>query len=234
MPQPSRQDVWQMFDRISPTYDRINRLVSFGQDRSWRRSVAKYLPEKKSIRLLDLATGTGDQLITLLEECGRIDKAVGIDLSSEMLKIASQKIQSKPYCNKVVLQRADAQSLPFPTNSFDATSFSFGIRNVPSPKITLREIYRVLRHKGRCLILEFSLPPQPIRPFYLFYLRYLLPQIGKIISKDTGAYRYLNQTIETFPYGKAFAVLMKEAGFHQIEIHPMALGAVSLYVGIKP
>jgi demethylmenaquinone methyltransferase/2-methoxy-6-polyprenyl-1,4-benzoquinol methylase len=233
MTEPSRQEVWKMFDRISSTYDKINRVVSFGRDRSWRRQVAKYLPKKKKIRLLDIATGTGDQILSLFEQTDQIEKAVGIDLSSDMLKIATQKIREKPFQAKITLQLADAQKLPFPSESFDAVTLSFGIRNVPSPKLALQEIYRILKPKGRCLILEFSLPPKPIRSFYLFYLRYILPSIGRILSRDPAAYRYLNQTIETFPYGKQFAFLMKEARFEQIEIHPMALGAVSLYVGVK-
>lgn len=232
-PEPSRKDRWKMFDRISPSYDKINRIISFGMDQSWRRQVVKHLPDKTRFKLLDIATGTGDQLLSIFDHCKRVDKAVGIDLSSDMMKLAQNKINLKSYSQKISLQRADAQNLPFTEDAFDAVTFTFGIRNVPSPKIALREIHRVLKSKGRCIILEFSLPPQPIRPFYLFYIRTILPWVGKALSKDKDAYSYLNQTIETFPYGKAFALLMKEEGFHQIEIHPMALGAVSLYLGVK-
>jgi len=230
---PSRHEIWKMFDRISPTYDKINRVVSLGRDQAWRRALVKHLPQKQALKLLDVATGTGDQLVALFEASKQIERAVGVDLSSDMLQIAEKKLAKKAYREQVVFQCADAEKLPFPSQTFDVTSLSFGIRNVPSPETALRELHRVLKPKGRALILEFSLPPYPIRPVYLFYLRHLMPWIGGFFSKDREAYRYLNETIETFPHGKEFALLLKGAGFSRIEIHPMALGAVSLYVGTK-
>lgn len=233
MPNPSRKEIWKMFDRISPTYDRINRVVSLGRDIAWRRKLASHLPTKNSLHVLDIATGTGDQLMALFKECPNIEKATGIDLASDMLKIAEKKFSFQSYGKKISLKRADAEKIPFGDKLFDAATLSFGIRNVSSPSKALSEIYRVLKPKGRCLILEFSLPPQPIRKFYLFYLRYLIPFIGGFFSKDKEAYRYLNETIESFPYGKEFALLMKNAGFSHIQIFPMSLGAVSLYIGTK-
>lgn len=228
MHEPSRQDVWKMFDQISPSYDRVNRILSFGMDKSWRNSLAKELPSKPNLKILDLATGTGDQVIALLNSKASITSVTGIDLSGEMLAIARTKITTK-----AEFFRADAQKLPFQANNFDAASFSFGIRNVPSPLTSLQEIHRVLKPKGRCLILEFSLPPKPIAPFFLFYLRHILPRLGGILSKNHAAYRYLNQTIESFPCGKEFCLLMKQAGFSRIRAVPLALGAVSLYIGDK-
>src|SRR5579872_1872659 len=227
MTEPSRFEVWKMFDQISKTYDRVNRVVSFGRDQAWRRKLSAFLPNKSSLKLLDVATGTGDQLLALLDQNEQIEKAVGIDLSVEMLKIAEQKASAKPYSHLITFQKGDAEKLPFPSESFDAVTLSFGIRNVPSPLAALSEIHRVLKPKGKALILEFSLPPHPIRPAYLFYLRHVLPALGRLLSRHGSAYRYLNQTIETFPFGDQFAQIMKEAGFSKIEIHPMALGAVS-------
>lgn len=226
---PSRQDVWKMFDIISPTYDRINKILSFGMDRKWRKKVSEYLPEHKNLKILDLATGTGDQALALLNSKASIRSVTGIDLSTEMLEIAKTKVPAN-----VELIRADAEKLPFAPASFDAATFSFGIRNVNSPITSLLAIHRVLKAKGRCLILEFSLPPQPIRPFFLFYLRHILPRIGGLLSRKPTAYRYLNQTIEHFPSGKDFCLMMKEAGFTRIRAIPMALGGVTLYVGDKP
>jgi demethylmenaquinone methyltransferase/2-methoxy-6-polyprenyl-1,4-benzoquinol methylase len=117
--------------------------------------------------------------------------------------------------------------------SFDAATFSFGIRNVSDPLRALKEIHRILKPKGRSLVLEFSLPPKPIRGFFLFYLRHILPRIAGFISKNYQAYRYLNQTIEHFPSGKEFCLLMKEAGFLRLREIPMNLGSVTLYVGEK-
>lgn len=228
-----KQDSWKMFNQIAPTYDRINRILSFGMDRAWRKKVSQSLPPKKNLRILDLATGTGDQMISLFEHGASIQKASGIDLAKEMLTVAKQKVSLKIYKDKVDFFQADAQKLPFPEKTFDAATFSFGIRNVPSPLESLQEIYRVLKPQGRCLILEFSMPPQPIRSAYLLYLRYILPRIGKYLSKSSNAYTYLNQTIETFPTGDAFASIMREASFSKISMVPMALGAVTLYIGVK-
>lgn len=228
-----KQDSWKMFNQIAPTYDRINRILSFGMDRAWRRKVSQSLPPKKNLRILDLATGTGDQMISLFEHGASIQKASGIDLAQEMLVVAKEKISLKLYKDKIDFFQADAQKLPFAEKTFDAATFSFGIRNVPNPLASLQEIYRVLKPQGRCLILEFSMPPKPIRGAYLLYLRHILPRIGKCLSKSQSAYTYLNQTIETFPTGDEFALIMKKASFHKISIVPMALGAVTLYIGIK-
>lgn len=229
MTNPSRQDVWKMFDLISPTYDRINRIVSLGMDQRWRKQAALHLPDKNDLDILDLATGTGDQILSLLQAKKSIRSITGIDLSSEMLELAKKKINSP--C--VSFQKADAENPPFPKDHFDAATFSFGIRNVLDPLRSLQSIHRVLKPKGRVLVLEFSLPPQPIRPFYLFYLRHILPRIGGLLSKKPAAYRYLNQTIEHFPSGDAFALLLHQAGFVHIRTMPMALGGVTLYVGDK-
>lgn len=229
----SRDNVWKMFDAISTSYDKINSILSFGMDRGWRKRVASHLPSKKHLDLLDLATGTGAQLIACLESKASIRSSIGADLSSEMLAIAKTKIEAKPYEARVKFQRADALHLPFSENSFDAVTFSFGIRNVSDPLAALKEIRRVLRPGGRCLVLEFSLPPEPLKTFHLFYLRHILPHIGGFVSKNKSAYRYLNETIETFPCGSAFCLLMKNALYSSIRQIPMALGAVTLYLGEK-
>lgn len=227
MANPTRKDSWKMFDRISKTYDRTNRILSFGMDLSWRKKLTNYLPEQENLKILDLATGTGDQVMAFLNSNASIESITGLDLSKEMLEIAREKVPDIEFIE------ADAQKIPFSKEAFHAVSFSFGIRNVPSPTTALEEIYRVLKPKGRCLILEFSLPPKPIRAFYLFYLRHILPWVGGLISKDKMAYRYLNQTIEHFPSGRDFCFHMEGAGFSQVQAIPMNLGTVTLYVGEK-
>lgn len=227
------ENSWKIFDQISKNYDRINRILSFGMDRSWRKRAASYLPKKEDLHLLDLASGTGDQLIACLESKKSIASAIGIDLAEEMLHIARNKIQNTPYYNRVSFSKADALHLPFEDLSFDAATFSFGIRNVIDPLACLQEIHRVLKQHGRCIILEFSIPSQPIRFFHLLYLRHFLPYIGGVLSKNKDAYRYLNQTIESFPYGAAFCALLSQAGFHFVRKIPLAFGAVTLYLGEK-
>lgn len=222
-----------MFNALSPTYDRTNSILSFGLDQRWRKKVADYLPARGHLHILDLATGTADQLIALFSKAASIQSAIGIDLAADMMAIGRKKIDQKTYKDKVQFIEADAQKLPFIDNRFDAATFSFGIRNVPSPLAALKEVHRVLRPLGRCLILEFSLPKWPIRWGYLLYLRYILPKIGGFLSKDPEAYRYLNKTIEGFVHGKQFCNLMEQAGFKQVRAHSMALGGVTLYVGEK-
>ncbi len=216
-----------IFDQIATKYDPINRILSLGQDQRWRREVARFIPNEP-FDLLDLAAGTGDQIIALFEAGAPIRKAIGLDLSEPMLEIGRQKLAEKGYAAS--LQQGDAQQLPFPDCSFDICTISFGIRNVEQPILALREMHRILRPGGRCLILEFSIPENRlVRPLYLFYLRSLLPRIGGWISKNPSAYRYLNRTIESFPSGQAFCDLLRAASFTQIEHHSMNLGGVSLY-----
>lgn len=230
---PSRNEIWKMFDQISSNYDKVNRILSLGMDQRWRRKVASYLPLDKNLTILDLATGTADQLIALFESSASIQKAVGIDLSKEMLLIGQKKIKEKNYHKKIKLMEADAQNLPFETMSFDVATFSFGIRNVSNPLGSLKEIHRVLKPGGAALILEFALPSFPFKWGHLFYLRHILPRMGAFFSKNKAAYRYLNETIETFPQGEEFCALMKKAGFIEVKIKKMGLGSVGLYIGKK-
>ncbi len=220
--------VSEMFNAIAPSYDGINRILSLGMDLHWRKTLVRHLPLRENLTVLDLATGTGDQILAILKKHPFPQRVVGIDLAQEMLEQAKQKLPPN-----VELLCADALNLPFTDESFDASTFSFGIRNVENPLTSLQEIYRVLKPKGRCLILEFSLPKPPIRTLYLLYLRHFLPRLGALLSNHPSAYRYLNQTIESFPYGADFCSLMKKARFTQIRAIPLAFGAVTLYFGDK-
>ena len=214
-----------MFNQISATYDSVNRILSLGQDQRWRKCVAKHLPLRPHLHILDLATGTGDQLIAVASIGRSIHRMVGLDLADDMLAIARKKMPHLEFLH------GDAENIPFPDKEFDAITFSFGIRNVEKPIQALREMHRTLKPHGRALILEFSMPTSWIRPFFLFYLRNLLPRLGGFFSRNFAAYRYLNQTIESFPSGQAFVALLREAGFSSIKTIPMNLGSVTLYVG---
>lgn len=227
------QDVPAMFDRISPQYDRANRILSLWMDMRWRKSLFSHLPIKKELTLLDLATGTGDQIRALFEAGAPISHATGIDLSQGMLEIAKLKFAKMAYGSKTTFQAADALDLPFQENSFDVCTFSFGIRNVKDPLAALAQIHRVTAPGGRCLILEFSLPENLFRKPYLFYLRHLLPRIGGFLSKDPEAYRYLNRTIEEFAYGKKFLTWMTQSGWANATAIPLLFGSVTLYRGDK-
>lgn len=217
-----------MFNRISKSYDLANRLLSFGLDSRWRKSLAHYLPLKTDLSLLDLATGTGEQITSLLLRKTPIVRAVGIDLAEDMLNIARKKFYQS---EQVEFIKADAQLLPFDDQSFDVCTFSFGIRNVQSPLKALAEMHRITKTGGRSLILEFAIPQNYFRFIHLFYLRHAVPFIGRMISSDAHAYRYLNQSIESFASPDQFLKWMCQTGWKNVKVTPLCFGSVMLYQG---
>lgn len=230
----SKQDVWKMFDAISSTYDRVNRILSFGIDISWRKTLSSRLPKKKSLHLLDCATGTGDQVFSLFQNCPYLEKVVGIDLSKQMLDIAKEKLKTKPYSSQVSFQEASALNLPFAPNTFDAVTISFGIRNVTDVLCGLQEMHKVLSKEGKLLVLEFSKPKNGIlRFFHSLYLKNILPFVGGVFSRNPKAYRYLQETIDSFPCGEEFCEIIKKAGFSEVKAYPLTGGIATLYEGIK-
>jgi demethylmenaquinone methyltransferase/2-methoxy-6-polyprenyl-1,4-benzoquinol methylase len=226
---------WLMFNRIAPTYDLLNRLLSGGVDQRWRMLVSRNLPAfSVPLRVLDLATGTGDQVFALLaaDEKQKLGSVVGVDPAESMLALAEQKRAASLRGDRAEFRIGDGSSLRFPDASFHAVTMSFGIRNVPDPLQCLREIHRVLEPGGRALILEFSLPTSaPVRAAYLCYFRKILPWIGGLVSGDRDAYHYLNRTVEEFPRGESFLDWMREAGFTELRFHSLTFGIANLYVG---
>lgn len=225
---------WQMFDTISSKYDLLNRVLSFGLDVGWRKRLTQHLPQKDSLKVLDIATGTADVLITLVKKDSRITEAVGIDLAKQMLSVGEEKILKKKLSEKIKLYPADAQELPFDDNTFDAVTISFGIRNIPNLALALKEKYRVLTKNGKVIILEFSLPENAIiRFFNILYLRFGVPFIGFLFTGNYKAYKYLNQTIEQFPYGKQFCRILRQVGFQDVKATSLFMGAATIYEGVK-
>ncbi|MFT5125833.1 MAG: demethylmenaquinone methyltransferase/2-methoxy-6-polyprenyl-1,4-benzoquinol methylase [Verrucomicrobiales bacterium] len=229
---PSRHEVWKMFDRIAPRYDVLNRALSMRQDVTWRKKMTRYLPDGEDLELLDLATGTADQILFLLKSTKRIKRAVGMDLSEGMLAVGEVKVGASPWKEQIQLQVGNTMDIPAEDASFDVATISFGIRNASDVNKGLTEMHRVLRTGGRALILECSVPGNPfIRALYLMYFRHVLPFVGGLVSGDAKAYKYLNKTVETFPCGQAFASLMEQAGFTHVQVHPQTLGVATIYVG---
>ncbi len=226
--------VGPMFDRIAPTYDLLNHLLSLGRDYAWRRKVAEQLKGRESLRLLDLATGTGDLLISMLRRCPAIGKATGLDISERMLDLGLEKLRAQGLAQRVELVCADASATPFPEGTFDVATMAFGIRNTANAATTLAEIHRILKPGGTALILEFSLPhSRAVRWCYLKYLRLVVPPIGAAISGDKHAYRYLDESIEGFHQPEAFSSLMQQAGFRAVSVIPLTWGVASIYKGTK-
>lgn len=228
-----KKESYKIFNDIAGTYDFLNHTLSFGIDIYWRNKLLKHLPKKDSINALDLATGTGDVALTLIND-SRIKKITGLDLSKGMIDIGIQKVQKKGLEKKINLMLGDGVNIPAADSSFDLTTISFGIRNFSDPQKSLHDIYRVLKKDGRLMIMEFAIPSNPlVRAIYFFYFRHFLPRIGNLISKHKDAYTYLNQTVEDFPYGDQFLKLMGNAGFTNLKKESLTFGIAMLYIGDK-
>lgn len=226
--------VGEMFDRIAPTYDVLNHLLSLGRDFSWRRRACRVLSQSEGLEVADLATGTGDLLIALLRERPNVTEAVAVDISEEMLKIALRKIAARGFADRVRLVRDDAVHSALPADSFDAVTMGFGIRNTPDVEATLGEIHRLLKPGGTAVVLEFSLPRSAVlRGGYRAYLRSVVPVLGALLSGSRSAYRYLNESIEAFYRPDDFCTLMREAGFAEVSATPLTWGVASVYRGLK-
>ena len=220
-----------MFDRISPGYDRMNRVITGGLDGRWRRALAARLPDRAGLRVLDLATGTGDQLLACLET-GRVAEAVGLDLAERMLEIGREKLARHPAAAAARLAVGDALAIPEPAATFDAVTIAFGIRNVTDVPRALREMARVLRPGGRALVLESSVPASPLpRLGHRLYTRHIMPRLAGALSGAKDAYQYLNVTTEQFPVPAEFRRLMEQAGFVGVRSFPYAMGSVTIYQG---
>lgn len=230
-----KTDTPRMFDRIARRYDLLNRTLSFGHDRAWRRRLVGKLVDIPAPRILDVATGTADILLTLAQTRDDIALAVGLDPASEMLVLGQRKLARQSTTRQFSLVRGDAVNTGFVNESFDAITMAFGLRNVPDFDRALLEMRRILRPGGRLLILEFALPSRRwVRAAYLVYFRHILPHIGHWISGDSVAYRYLNQSVEVFPHGQALCEHIAAAGFSAVGFEPLTCGVAALYQGMKP
>ena len=231
--QLDKQNSFKLFDEIASTYDRVNRIMTFGQDTFWRKKLYNFIPENCE-NLFDGATGTADQILFLLEKGLQAKHIVGIDLSEAMLEIGMSKIKSKYPNENITLRKASLLDIPYNEESFDAATVSFGVRNVPDITLCLQELHRILKKEGICLILECSKPKNPLIVFlHKLYMEKIMPAIGGMCSSNKGAYQYLNASSSTFPCGEDFLKLLENAGFKNCEAHPLSLGAVSLYVARK-
>lgn len=237
-----RRRVQKMFAAIAPSYDLNNRLHSLWMDQAWRRKAVKLARVDWDDFIVDVACGTGDLSIAFAKVAGPYpeDRAsevnvLGIDFTFEMLPIARQKyLDRKSQIANCKFLNGDAQSLPLPDACCDVISIAFGIRNVQDPTAALREFRRVLRPGGRVIILEFSLPTNPVlRGLYNFYFRKVLPTTATLISRDkTGAYKYLPESVNTFIGREQMVGMMRQAGFGNVEQFPMTFGVCVCYRGL--
>ncbi len=223
-----------MFDAIAARYDLLNRLLSLGMDIAWRDRLKEFIPSGVDLRLLDLASGTADVIITLVRGNDRVQEAIGIDPAVKMLDIGRGKVDRLGLSSRIRLEEGDAQHLNAVDNSFDVVTIAFGIRNVPDMRLGLLEMYRVTKKGGRVIILEFSKPSNPILSAgHWFYLNTFVPLVGFLFSGNIKAYQYLSQTIQSFPYGDRFCRILEQFGFTDVKAYPLLGGVATIYVANK-
>jgi demethylmenaquinone methyltransferase/2-methoxy-6-polyprenyl-1,4-benzoquinol methylase len=229
-----KAQVERMFDRIAPRYDLLNRLLSLGVDVWWRKRALSRLQGKQVRKLLDVATGTADVAImaaTMLKP----EKIIGIDIANQMLDFGRVKIKNEGLEHLITLETGDSERLRFEDGSFDAVTVAFGVRNFENLEKGLSEMLRVLRPGGTAVILEFSRPQIfPFKQLYNSYFRYLLPLIGRLTSRDTRAYTYLFESVQSFPDGDLFLSILTNTGYSNSQCRQLTLGICSIYTAEKP
>jgi demethylmenaquinone methyltransferase/2-methoxy-6-polyprenyl-1,4-benzoquinol methylase len=228
-----KQQVADMFNNISKTYDFLNHLLSLGIDIIWRKKAINELKKDQPKLILDVATGTGDfafEALSILKP----EKIIGVDISQGMLDVAQQKINKRGLSNSFEVKLGDSEKLPFEPDMFDAVTVAYGVRNFENLEAGLADIQRVLKPGGKAVVLEFSKPKVfPVKQLYKLYFNYITPGIGKLFSKDARAYTYLPESVAAFPDGKTFTALMDKVGFKNTKCRPLAFGICSIYTGIK-
>ena len=223
----------EMFTSIAPRYDFLNRLLSVGQDKYWRKRAVDYLDPKGTDQILDVATGTCDMVIEIARRNLSV-KIFGIDFSQRMLDIGRAKITQDDSNKPVSFQIGCGECLPYANECFDGIICAFGIRNFANVQLGLREFYRVLKPGGRIVILEFSAPQnQILNTIYEFYFNLVLPKIGNLISGHSNAYTYLPESVANFPSQKKFVEWIEKIGFQKVSFAELTFGIVSIHRGFK-
>lgn len=220
-----------MFDRIAKKYDNLNRVLSLGLDRGWRKKLVRHVRDQQAQDLLDVATGTGDVAIAL-SKIPNV-KINAVDLSTQMLAVQAKQLDKLKLNDRITLGVADAEQLPFETQ-FDAVTVAFGIRNFANLDKGLSEMYRVLRPNGCLYILETSRPKKfPMKQAHFLMSRVLIPTLGKLFAEDKGAYAYLGESAAHFPDGDIMCNKLRKIGFSKVTHNPLTGGVVTLYSAQK-
>ncbi len=232
-PDSKKKQVQNMFDKIAFRYDFLNRFLSAGIDKGWRRKAIRQLVPLQPKKILDVATGTGDFAITSYHLL-KPEKITGIDISDGMLEIGRKKIEKLNLSKKIELLNGDSEAIFYEANSFDAVTVAFGVRNFEDLEKGLSEIYRVLKPGGKLIVLECSRPSLPvIKNLYSFYLNYVTPKVGKLISNNKDAYQYLNNSVQQFPEKKTFTHILNQLGYRHAFYKTLTLGICTIYCGEK-
>ena len=220
-----------VFDSVAPKYDLMNDLMSAGLHRAWKAYTVMVANLREGDQVLDIAGGTGDLSLAFSKKVGATGRVVHTDINEAMLRVGRDRLINEG----VVLPTTvcDAEHLPFPDNHFDLVSVAFGLRNMTHKDAALREMCRVLKPRGRLLVLEFSRVAKPLEKAYDWYSFQVLPRLGKLVAGDDSSYRYLAESIRMHPGQEELKSLMQKNGFGHVDYHNMTGGVVALHVGIK-
>lgn len=227
-----KENIKALFDNIAPDYDKLNHILSLNIDKSWRRkAVREIVDNERSLKVLDVACGTGDFTIEIARKMSG-GSVTGIDLSEGMMSVGREKAAAAGI--EAVLEYGDCEALRYEDNTFDRVAVAFGVRNFEHLDLGLKEMWRVLDKDGKLVILELSVPSNPvIRWCYKLYFLNILPAIGGFVSGNKGAYRYLPASVLHFPAPDKFVAMMHEAGFREVRHKAFTFGICRMYVGIK-
>ena len=229
---PKKEKVQQMFDNIAPTYDKLNHIMSLSVDKLWRRHALKEIVDGTPQRILDVACGTGDSTISIARAAAEGTKVTGADISEGMMALVLEKAGKAGVKDRIDLQVADGEALPYEDGAFDRVTCAFGIRNFEHKEKGLAEFRRVLKPGGKAVILELSVPQnRVIRWVYDLYFLHILPWVGGSISGDRAAYRYLPASVHNFPAPNDFCAMMEAAGFRSVRCRTFTLGLCRMFVG---
>ena len=228
-----KEGIRKLFDNIAPDYDRLNHILSLNIDKGWRKKAVREIADMdRPMNVLDVACGTADFTIEIAQNVPQGSVVTGVDISEGMMVIGREKIRKSGVSAE--LSTADCEALPYPDDAFDRISVGFGVRNFEHLEIGLREMFRVLCPDGKLVVLELSVPSNPvIRWCYKLYFLKILPAIGGLVSGDRGAYEYLPASVLRFPAPDKFIEMMNAAGFASVEHTPMTFGICRMYVGKK-
>jgi demethylmenaquinone methyltransferase / 2-methoxy-6-polyprenyl-1,4-benzoquinol methylase len=227
-----KEEVAEMFNNISAKYDFLNHFLSLGIDKIWRKKAVKMLKEIKPQRILDIATGTGDFAIESLSLNPK--EVVGLDISEGMLEKGREKMIKRKIDHIISMQLGDSENIPYEDNYFDALTVGFGVRNFENLEEGLSEMLRVVRPGGKILILEFSKPKKfPVKQYYAFHSKYIIPFFGKRISKDEKAYAYLPESVAAFPEGREMELILEKLNYKNVKSHLVSGGIATIYAGTK-
>jgi len=228
-----KEQIIRMFDTISANYDPMNRFMTFGMDIIWRKRALLSLKKFKPQLLLDVATGTGDFAIGAFQLL-KTEKIIGIDISEGMLEVGRKKIEQYSLQKQIELQTGDSMNLHFESQTFDAVTVAFGVRNYENLQKGISEMCRVLKPGGHLVILEMSEPQRfPTKQFYQLYSKFVIPAFARLFSKDNKAYSYLPKSIEAFPQGEEMKSLLLSCGFSAVEHKIYCPGVCAFYLATK-